>query len=151
MRFSTISSYLFAFCLAGLGLASCTKDDVPDPSEIFGGGKPSDEGLKVSDFTGERGDDESVAERTWTCINARIGNSSAGKYIEQTITMNDDQGYTSDIDVFGQSGSWGVAGKLLMLNGNTTSSTYYVVFANDRMRWTEVGADGDAHYFEFSR
>lgn len=152
MRFPTISSYLFAFAAACLGLASCTKNDVPDPKDIIGGGDtPGYTGLSVSDFTGKRTDGETVAECMWTCSDARVGGITAEQYIGCTITMTDEQYYTSGIDVLGQEGSWGVEDHSLSLYGNTVPCKYYVIFTNGKMRWVEITADKDDHYFEFSK
>lgn len=139
-----MKKYIICAALACVCLAtttSCTKNDVPEPSDINGGGSQSQqEDETITFFTGSVKDDDGISSRVWTCtlVDGEWQSATIGK----TITMNSNLYFTSDITEFGEDGSWSVDGKILNIYGQTTSMRFaYSKLSSKKMRLQRISYD----------
>ena len=138
MKKCIICAALACVCLAAT--TSCTKNDVPEPSDINGGGSQSQqEDETMTFFTGSVKDDDGVSSRVWTCTLVEGEWDTATSYIGNTITMDSRLYFTSDITEFGEDGSWSVDGKILNIYGQTTSMRFaYSKLSSKKMRLQRI-------------
>ncbi len=136
MKKYIICAALACVCLAAT--TSCTKNDVPEPSDISGGSQSQQEDETMTFFTGSAKDADGVSSRVWTCTLVEGEWQSIGK----TITMDSNLYFTSDITEFGDEGSWSVDGKILNIYGRTTSMRFaYTKLSSKKMRLQQISYD----------
>ncbi len=141
MKKSFICAALACFCLTCT--TSCTKNDVPTPGEINGGGSDS-ENQTIAYFAGSTKNSDGIASRTWVCTKAKTGSLTISDYIGKTVTMNSNLEFTSDISEFGDAGSWSVDGNMLVIHGQSMSFLFgYIKLASDRVQLQEISGKSE--------